>query len=628
MWLSKKIKSNYINLSLFSIAFILVAFRWLVSYYFYPNEPLLIKNIVDLEDVYYFPYIINLSEFNFNPNYTFYNYENNLLALPIYSIFFHSLFYLVFNHTSFIIIELISIYIFLYILFKILKQFKFPTKISILLSLIIFFLPDVVLFFFESNQFNFINLSIFKNIYSFRVPRPIITSLYFFSTLFILILILKNKSERNKNIHNLSIAILLGLCFGSFYYHFIFLSLTLFFISMFKFFIEKKTFINLFKDLIFISIICFFVSLPFLALSLNANPESLERWGIINLSFSQKKIIINHLLSKIFSYKFIILFLLNSFLLFLIFYLKHEYSKKTSLAFYLLYLSTILGPLIFLIISPSVVEIYHFINMIVIVGVINLFLYSAIIFLIKIKFLQKYSKIIFVNNFLNIAIILLVVLININQFTNFKNKDVNNFERQDLLNLENFYKINSSKLNTLLTFNIKTQLWWIYKNKELSTVDSILNSQNHLHNELSYIDALKFLNVSKLEFSEMITNKKKGWRYANNNIRYFSGYKYQANSLITYKNQKNFDKNILEYIKKSSPTKSMQFIIPKDEQTRLINLFNNRNYQYPKNIDIIVLKKNYLLTKIPSINNVIFCKLNNFISFDVYIRKDISNCIN
>jgi len=627
MWFSKKIKSNSISLSLFSIAFIIVAFKWIISYYFYPNEPLLIKNIVDLEDIYYFPFIINLSEFNFNPNYTFYNYENNLLALPIYSIFFHSLFYLVFNHTSFIIIELISIYIFFYILFKIFKEFKFSEKICILLSLIIFFLPDIILIFFESDQFNFINLSIFKNIYSFRVPRPIITSLYFFSTLYFLILILKEKSERNKNIHNLSIGILLGLCFGSFYYHFVFLSLTLFFIFIFKFFKEKKSFINLFKDFIFISIICFLVSLPFLTLSLIANPESLERLGVIDLNFSQKKIIIYYLLSKIFNYKFIILFLLNSFLLFLIFYLKHEYSKKTSLAFYLLFLSTILGPLIFLILSPSVIEIYHFINMTVIVGVINFLLYSTIIFLIKIKFLQKYSKIIFVNNFLNLAIILLVVLININQFTNFKKKNINNFERKDLVNLENFYKINSSKLNTLLTFNIKTQLWWMYKNKKLSTINSILNSQNHLHNELSYIDALKYLNVSKLEFSEMIANKKKGWRYTNDYIGYFSAYKYQANSLITYKNQKNFDKNIFEYIKKSSPTKSMQIIIPKDEKAKLINLFNNRNYQYPKNIDIIVLKKNYLPTKIPSINNEIFCKLNNFTSFDVYIRKDISNCV-
>jgi hypothetical protein len=613
--------------SIFWISFSIVAFRWFVSYYFYPNEPLLIKNIFDLEDLYYFPYIINLSEFNFNPNYTFYNYENNLLTIPIYSIFFHSLFYLIFSFAGFIIIELLSIYIFFYIFFKIFQEFKFPEKICIFLSLIIFFLPDIILFFFEKNQFNFINLEIFKNIYSFRVPRPIITSLYFFSGLLFLILILKNESEKDRNLHKLSIAILLGLCFGSFYYHFIFLSFTLFLIFLFKFFIEKKNFLYLFKDLIFIAIVCIIISLPFLALSFFAEPEALERIGLMHLDFSQKKIIINHLLSKIFNYKFIILFLINSFLLFLIFNLRHQYSKKASLVFYLLFLSTILAPLIFLIISPSVSEIYHFLNMTIIVGLINVFLFSTVVFLVKIKFIQKYVKIVFVKNLLNIGIILLVVLINIQYLNDFKDKNINNYEREDFSNLENLYKINNFKLNTLLTFDIKTQLWWIYKDKKLLTIDSSLNSQNHLHNELSFIDALKFLNISKVEFSEMINNKKKSWRYYNDYIRYFSWIKYQANSLITYKNTKNYDENLLDYIKKSSPTKTMQIIIPKDEQTRLINLFENRNNLNENRIDMIVLKKNSLIGINSKIDSSIFCKLTDFKIYDVYIRKDVSNCI-
>ena len=73
MSFSKTYKLRSMEFSIFWISFSIVAFRWFVSYYFYPNEPLLIKNIFDLEDLYYFPYIINLSEFNFNPNYTFYN---------------------------------------------------------------------------------------------------------------------------------------------------------------------------------------------------------------------------------------------------------------------------------------------------------------------------------------------------------------------------------------------------------------------------------------------------------------------------------------------------------------------------------------------------------------------------
>ena len=109
MLFSKNNKLKLIKLSIFYIASVIVIFRWFVSYYYYPDEPLLIKNLLDLEDLYYFPYILNLAEFNFNPNYTFYNYENNILALPIYSIIFHSLFYIIFNQISFIILELISL---------------------------------------------------------------------------------------------------------------------------------------------------------------------------------------------------------------------------------------------------------------------------------------------------------------------------------------------------------------------------------------------------------------------------------------------------------------------------------------------------------------------------------------
>ena len=97
--------------------------------------------------------------------------------------------------------------------------------------------------------------------------------------------------------------------------------------------------------------------------------------------------------------------------------------------------------------------------------------------------------------------------------------------------------------------------------------------------------------------------------------------------MITYKNTKNYDENLLDYIKKSSPTKTMQIIIPKDEQTRLINLFENRNNLNENRIDMIVLKKNSLIGINSKIDSSIFCKLTDFKIYDVYIRKDVSNCI-
>ena len=56
-----------------------------------------------------------------------------------------------------------------------------------------------------------------------------------------------------------------------------------------------------------------------------------------------------------------------------------------------------------------------------------------------------------------------------------------------------------------------------------------------------------------------------------------SWYKYQANSMITFDSSSNFDKNILNHIQNTPPTRSQQIIIPNDEQIRLINLYQNYN---------------------------------------------------
>ena len=63
----------------------------------------------------------------------------------------------------------------------------------------------------------------------------------------------------------------------------------------------------------------------------------------------------------------------------------------------------------------------------------------------------------------------------------------------------------------------------------------------------------------------MITNKKGSWRYTNEYIKYISWYRYQANSLITFKNTNDFSDEELKYISTSRPTKTQQIILPKFE---------------------------------------------------------------
>ena len=90
----------------------------------------------------------------------------------------------------------------------------------------------------------------------------------------------------------------------------------------------------------------------------------------------------------------------------------------------------------------------------------------------------------------------------------------------------------------------------------------------------------------------------------------FFYFKYSANSLNTYKDSKNFNKDFLKIIESTSPILGQQFAIPNEELSRLntkfIKLNYSNNYMQP---NIIILKKNtYIYKNIDKkINN--FCTL-------------------
>ena len=97
------------------------------------------------------------------------------------------------------------------------------------------------------------------------------------------------------------------------------------------------------------------------------------------------------------------------------------------------------------------------------------------------------------------------------------------------------------------------------------------------------------------------------WRYRNENIKNLFWMRYQANSLVTYDTSKNFDKEILDFIIKSSPLLSQQLIVPNNEIKRLLLKFDNYNTFYDHPDLIIINKENIILDKsIIDLNK--FCK--------------------
>jgi len=131
---------------LFFCAIFLFIGKWFFSYYFF-NEDIAIKIIFESQSdgYFYFPFVKYFSLLEFNNSYDL--NINNLknIPFPLYGIFFHSIFFKLFGFFSFIILELICIFLFLIIFFFIFQKFIFLILFSIIFSISFF----LILFFFD-----------------------------------------------------------------------------------------------------------------------------------------------------------------------------------------------------------------------------------------------------------------------------------------------------------------------------------------------------------------------------------------------------------------------------------------------------------------------------------------------
>ena len=150
------------------------------------------------------------------------------------------------------------------------------------------------------------------------------------------------------------------------------------------------------------------------------------------------------------------------------------------------------------------------------------------------------------------------------------------------------------KDTNILTFNNLILIWSILNDvKDLKIIDGTFSAKDDALTEIDLIESLKFLKLDKNDFENFISNKKVGYRYLNENARQIFWQKYQANSLFTFKNSNDFDKNVKDFVENSSPFYSHQFAIPRFEQKRLIEKFDsiNKNNNYAPDIIILEMKK-------------------------------------
>ena len=212
--------------------------------------------------------------------------------------------------------------------------------------------------------------------------------------------------------------------------------------------------------------------------------------------------------------------------------MRKDINHKIIFLFYVIFLSSVFSPIIFIAISPSSGLIYHFNNNILLCA----FLYSFILISIFLKDLLN-NKLLF---------FFLTLFLSFNIFLNFS-LSINNQKFLDKDNkvkeftiMQNELKKNfKDKFNKigLLTFDTNFMIWAILNDfKFLNIINHMWTPKKYEMMEEDLVKNLKFLNLREEDFEIFLKNNFQGWRYFNTNFGELFGYRYQANSLVTRKN--------------------------------------------------------------------------------------------
>ena len=607
-------KNNfYNNIFIATISVFLLVGYWYFFFSTYQNEDITLKIINETNDNLYLPLIFSISNFDFSQSFNPNIINNNVYSFPILSLIIYSFFYKIFGASSILLIQLISIFLFLKIFFEIFLIFNLSKKIAFLSSLTIFLIPFLIkdLTILNIGFFELINNNIYS-LYDLRYPRPLTSNLFLFASIYFIIKIYKNS---NFSYHNfLILSLIIGLTLHTFFYFFIFQIILLSLTHLFVF--KKKTISVIFnqrKYFFVLSLNILLFALIFILQQSFSEPDYALRIGVVDSNHTNEKIILLKYLFNFFTNKiFVIIFLTN--LALFIFY-RIEYN-----IFFFLFISIIISSIIFFSLSNKIIDPYHMINWILISGLLNL------IFNIS-YFLSR--KLNIKDSIFIASIILLIVYFNISfNKRYFEFKEVNS-KRQDLIELTNYIKETnklSDKNLEILTFDKSLFSWLVMNNFThftLSPVSFWVTKKNlTIENEL--ISVFKFFNLTSNDYVDFFSNKKSGYRYKNSNTEDFFDRTYLANSMVTFKNSKDFTKSILDEIKITNPMITHQLIIPNFEFERMKLKYSEYNkIIQPKYV--FLYKNNYFFyDKI--LKNEDYCEIFTNNNYSILVFKDLSNC--
>ena len=572
---------NYIYLLIFTLLFF--SSKWITTFFFEFNESFLTKIIFDTSDIHYYPVVLSISKLNFFPSFLQDLSSEKILQFPLASIIIHSFFYKLFGIYSFVILEFLFKFFFIYVLFKILTKLEIDHNLALVAIFVVFLVTATLNIFDEFYNIKFISLleNLFRENFGFRFPRPLVTAPFLFLTLFLLIDFRKRISEKINYKYFFSLSILLGFLLNSFFNFFLIIitEIVIIYILLFR----KNFFLSIKRNLdkiILLSLLILIATLPLLFQLYYGEKDYGIRLGLVEPNITQRVILAKHFIFGLIQPAVLLL-------LFFCLLLKIYSGKKNTLdIFFYFFISSILITLIFILFSPKIISLYHFINIIIFSGVLY-------ILLCLLNFVNNQMK--FNNNFCFIIATISIISFFLNQTIILNKQQRNQFNQVVDFMRNNNYNHTSLKL---YTNSIKIQnLWLLLGNKYLVSSDWFTNSLTNKEIEDLMINALKGdLNFSEVDFKKIL-NLRNGVR--NDFLMRLFGYKYQANSFYTYDKLEYYKADNREIIKKTSPFRLQMQIISEKEKKRLMAKF--KIHQYKKNFgaDILILDNTnyYLINK-------------------------------
>ena len=588
-------KSKHIyTLNIIFLSGLLVLSKYLISYLLNYEEDLFFK-IFRLAEEDFESYALiteSLTHFSLKTNFSNTIISEKIIGFPFLSLIWHSILFKFFSYYSFIILEFIFYFFIIFLLFKIFFLIKKNYTIAFFSIILLLFIIELLILLSNSNILTIYTTNFFYKIllplnefYGQRFPHPLVTSVYLFSFIYIVA-----KTNKINEIHiKPKYAYWLGVCsiflINSFFFHFIKASIFIFIFFIVKY--KSLFFEVLKKNLNSLAIYLFLLLIGFSILFLQlhyAEPDYLIRIGIYEINFNDKIFLLKVLLKKLFQIEILII-------IFLSFIARYNYKKLNikgdDIANYdllfLFFISSLLSPYIFIIITDKFTHIHYFWSAIKFSGF--LFIFAIIIkILINFKF-----------NFKILSFNLSLILIILNFYNNYaKQKNSNNQLINDRNEVQLFldkkeYK-NTEK--TLLSEDyIAMHLWLKLKNNNIMRTEGFVSSYSDEIIENIIFTYFKIINIDNSIFKKIL-DENEDTKFKRNNFAATFNYKYSVNS-IRHKKQieDEYSLKIQKRINKLSPLVQWHLFIPNSDKKRLLKKYKNFTFNKQLMPDIIILKK-------------------------------------